>query len=32
MARNPRVFLKAGDELRLSVSGLGEQRVKVVAE
>ena len=32
MARNPRVFLKAGDELRLSVSGFGEQRVKVVAE
>lgn len=32
MARNPRVFLKAGDELRLSVSGLGEQRSKVVAE
>ena len=32
MARNPRVFLKAGDQLRLSVSGLGEQRVKVVAE
>jgi 2-keto-4-pentenoate hydratase/2-oxohepta-3-ene-1,7-dioic acid hydratase in catechol pathway len=32
MARNPRVFLKAGDELRLSVSGLGEQRVTVVAE
>ena len=32
MARNPRVFLQAGDELRLSVSGLGEQRVKVVAE
>jgi 2-keto-4-pentenoate hydratase/2-oxohepta-3-ene-1,7-dioic acid hydratase in catechol pathway len=32
MARNPRVFLKPGDELRLSVSGLGEQRVTVVAE
>jgi 2-keto-4-pentenoate hydratase/2-oxohepta-3-ene-1,7-dioic acid hydratase in catechol pathway len=32
MARNPRVFLKAGDELRLAVSGLGEQRLKVVAE
>ncbi|MGZ8415843.1 MAG: fumarylacetoacetate hydrolase family protein [Methyloceanibacter sp.] len=32
MARNPRVFLKAGDELRLTVSGLGEQRAKVVAE
>jgi len=32
MARNPRVFLKSGDELRLTVSGLGEQRLKVVAE
>jgi 2-keto-4-pentenoate hydratase/2-oxohepta-3-ene-1,7-dioic acid hydratase in catechol pathway len=32
MARKPRVFLKPGDELRLSVSGLGEQRLKVVAE
>ena len=32
MARNPRVFLKPGDELRLTVSGLGEQRIKVVAE
>jgi 2-keto-4-pentenoate hydratase/2-oxohepta-3-ene-1,7-dioic acid hydratase in catechol pathway len=32
MARNPRVFLKAGDELKLTVSGLGEQRLKVVAE
>jgi 2-keto-4-pentenoate hydratase/2-oxohepta-3-ene-1,7-dioic acid hydratase in catechol pathway len=32
MARNPRVFLKAGDELTLTVSGLGEQRLKVVAE
>jgi 2-keto-4-pentenoate hydratase/2-oxohepta-3-ene-1,7-dioic acid hydratase in catechol pathway len=32
MARNPRVFLKPGDELRLTVSGLGEQRPKVVAE
>ena len=32
MARNPRVFLKPGDELRLAVSGLGEQRLKVVAE
>ena len=31
MARKPRVFLKPGDELSLSVSGLGEQRVKVVA-
>jgi 2-keto-4-pentenoate hydratase/2-oxohepta-3-ene-1,7-dioic acid hydratase in catechol pathway len=32
MARNPRVFLKAGDGLRLTVSGLGEQQVTVVAE
>jgi 2-keto-4-pentenoate hydratase/2-oxohepta-3-ene-1,7-dioic acid hydratase in catechol pathway len=32
MARNPRVFLKPGDELRLTVSGLGEQRLKVMAE
>jgi 2-keto-4-pentenoate hydratase/2-oxohepta-3-ene-1,7-dioic acid hydratase in catechol pathway len=32
MARNPRVFLKPGDELRLTVSGLGEQLLKVVAE
>jgi 2-keto-4-pentenoate hydratase/2-oxohepta-3-ene-1,7-dioic acid hydratase in catechol pathway len=32
MARKPRVFLKSGDELRLTVSGLGEQRLKVVAE
>jgi 2-keto-4-pentenoate hydratase/2-oxohepta-3-ene-1,7-dioic acid hydratase in catechol pathway len=32
MARNPRVFLTAGDELKATVSGLGEQRLKVVAE
>src|SRR6476661_8057894 len=32
MARKPHVFLKPGDELRLTVSGLGEQRLKVVAE
>jgi 2-keto-4-pentenoate hydratase/2-oxohepta-3-ene-1,7-dioic acid hydratase in catechol pathway len=32
MARKPRVFLKPGDELKLAVSGLGEQRYKVVAE
>jgi 2-keto-4-pentenoate hydratase/2-oxohepta-3-ene-1,7-dioic acid hydratase in catechol pathway len=32
MARSPRVFLKPGDKLRLAVSGLGEQRVKVAAE
>jgi 2-keto-4-pentenoate hydratase/2-oxohepta-3-ene-1,7-dioic acid hydratase in catechol pathway len=32
MARNPRVFLKPGDEIRATISGLGEQRLKVVAE
>lgn len=32
MARKPRVFLKAGDEMHLTVSGLGEQRQTVVAE
>jgi 2-keto-4-pentenoate hydratase/2-oxohepta-3-ene-1,7-dioic acid hydratase in catechol pathway len=32
MARKPRVFLKPGDELKLTVSGLGEQHYKVVAE
>ena len=32
MARNPRVFLKPGDQLRLTVSGLGEQHQTVVAE
>jgi 2-keto-4-pentenoate hydratase/2-oxohepta-3-ene-1,7-dioic acid hydratase in catechol pathway len=32
MARKPRVFLKAGDEMRLTVSGLGEQFQRVVAE
>jgi 2-keto-4-pentenoate hydratase/2-oxohepta-3-ene-1,7-dioic acid hydratase in catechol pathway len=32
MARNPRVFLKPGDEINASVSGLGEQRFKIVAE
>lgn len=32
MARNPRVFLKPGDEMVLRVSGLGEQHLKVVAE
>jgi len=32
MARNPRVFLKAGNELRLTISGLGEQQYRVVAE
>ena len=28
MARKPRVFLKVGDELRLTVAGLGEQRLR----
>jgi len=32
MARKPRVFLNPGDELKLTVSGLGEQHYKVVAE
>ncbi|HET9936496.1 MAG TPA: fumarylacetoacetate hydrolase family protein [Methyloceanibacter sp.] len=32
MARNPRVFLKPGDEINATVSGLGEQRFKIVAE
>jgi 2-keto-4-pentenoate hydratase/2-oxohepta-3-ene-1,7-dioic acid hydratase in catechol pathway len=32
MARKPRVFLKAGDEMHLTVSGLDEQRQTVVAE
>jgi 2-keto-4-pentenoate hydratase/2-oxohepta-3-ene-1,7-dioic acid hydratase in catechol pathway len=32
MARNPRVFLKAGDQLTLTVEGLGEQRHRLVAE
>jgi 2-keto-4-pentenoate hydratase/2-oxohepta-3-ene-1,7-dioic acid hydratase in catechol pathway len=32
MARNPRVFLKEGDHLTLTVEGLGEQRHTVVAE
>jgi len=31
MARKPRVFLKPGDELVLTVAGLGEQRTTVVA-
>jgi len=31
MARDPRVFLKPGDELVLTVAGLGEQRTTVVA-
>jgi 2-keto-4-pentenoate hydratase/2-oxohepta-3-ene-1,7-dioic acid hydratase in catechol pathway len=32
MARNPRVFLKPGDELVLRVAGLGEQHATIVAE
>lgn len=32
MARKPRVFLKPGDDLKLTVSGLGAQHYKVVAE
>jgi 2-keto-4-pentenoate hydratase/2-oxohepta-3-ene-1,7-dioic acid hydratase in catechol pathway len=32
MARKPRVFLKPGDEIRAAISGLGEQRFKIVAE
>jgi 2-keto-4-pentenoate hydratase/2-oxohepta-3-ene-1,7-dioic acid hydratase in catechol pathway len=32
MARNPRVFLKLGDEIRATISCLGEQHFKVVAE
>ena len=31
MGRRPQRFLKAGDELRLGVEGLGEQRQKVVS-
>jgi 2-keto-4-pentenoate hydratase/2-oxohepta-3-ene-1,7-dioic acid hydratase in catechol pathway len=32
MARNPRVFLKPGDDIRATISGLGEQRFRIVAE
>ena len=32
MARNPRVFLKPGDDIRATISGLGEQHFKVAAE
>jgi 2-keto-4-pentenoate hydratase/2-oxohepta-3-ene-1,7-dioic acid hydratase in catechol pathway len=32
MARNPRVFLKEGDELALTVEGLGEQQHRLVRE
>lgn len=29
MGRNPQLYLKAGDEMRLGIAGLGEQRQKV---
>ena len=32
MARNPRIFLKPGDEIVLAISGLGEQRHRLVLE
>jgi 2-keto-4-pentenoate hydratase/2-oxohepta-3-ene-1,7-dioic acid hydratase in catechol pathway len=32
MGRNPRVFLKPGDEIRATISGLGEQGFEIVAE
>jgi hypothetical protein len=32
MARDPRVFLKAGDQLSLTVAGLGTQHHTMVAE
>ena len=32
MARNPRVFLKPGDDMVLRIAGLGEQHATVVAE
>jgi 2-keto-4-pentenoate hydratase/2-oxohepta-3-ene-1,7-dioic acid hydratase in catechol pathway len=32
MARSPRVFLKEGDQLRLAIEGLGEQRHALVRE
>lgn len=32
MARKPRVFIKPGDEMVLHVQGLGEQKLKVVAD
>ncbi len=31
MGRNPKVWLKPGDEMHLTVGGLGDQRQKVVA-
>lgn len=30
MGRNPQVFLKPGDEIRLGIAGLGEQKQKVI--
>jgi 2-keto-4-pentenoate hydratase/2-oxohepta-3-ene-1,7-dioic acid hydratase in catechol pathway len=32
MARNPRVFLKEGDQITLTVQGLGEQRHTLMRE
>ena len=32
MARKPNVFLKNGDLLNLNISGLGEQKQKVLSE
>jgi 2-keto-4-pentenoate hydratase/2-oxohepta-3-ene-1,7-dioic acid hydratase in catechol pathway len=32
MARNPRVFLKPGDAIHATISGLGEQNWKVAAD
>ncbi len=32
MARKPRIFLKPGDEMVLTVAGLGEQRSSVVVD
>ena len=31
MGRKPQVFLKAGDQMKLSIENLGEQNSKVVA-
>ena len=31
MGKKPQVFLKAGDEMKLSIENLGEQNSKVVA-
>jgi 2-keto-4-pentenoate hydratase/2-oxohepta-3-ene-1,7-dioic acid hydratase in catechol pathway len=32
MARNPRLFLKEGDQITLAVEGLGEQRHMLVRD